>query len=257
MTEGFIHSVETMGTVDGPGLRYVLFLHGCPFRCLFCHNPDSWAVVPQIKKSPEEILKDVLKYKDFFMFSNGGLTFSGGEPLMQPKFLKEMISLLKTNGIHTAVDTCGYIDLTDDVKQVIDLADLFMLDIKHLYVDKHEAITGKSNDKVLAFLDYLNAQKKKVWIRLVLLPTYNMDTDYVRDLIGYLKDFSCIEKVELLPYHDAGKIKWEQLGLEYKLSHIQPPKAEDVVRIQQMFKEAGFDVLCSLSSPKPQMKKRT
>lgn len=242
MIQGYIHSVETMGAVDGPGLRYVVFLQGCPFRCIFCHNPDTWKRLPDHKKSVDEIVSDILKYKDFFNFSGGGVTLSGGEPLMQPAFTATLIDTLKQHDIHIAIDTCGYVDLTPEIKHIVDVADLFLLDIKHLNSEKHRQITGKDNDKTLSFLHFLNQSHKNVWIRLVLLPSYSMDNTYIEHLINYLKQFECIKTIELLPYHETGKTKWEQLGLKYPLT-VSPPNQKEVISIAKQFRNAGFHVL--------------
>lgn len=242
MVKGYIHSVETMGAVDGPGLRYVVFFQGCPFRCLFCHNPDTWKMLPDHQKSVDEVVQDILKYRDFFSFSGGGVTLSGGEPLMQPAFTAELVKVLKEQNIHVAIDTCGYVDRTPDIEKIVHQTDLFLLDIKHLNPVQHRKITGKNNDKTLAFLRFLNETHKDVWIRLVLLPTYSMDDAYINELIHFLKPFSCVKTVELLPYHEAGKAKWEKLGLTYPLS-VTPPETDDVIAIANRFKAAGFRVL--------------
>lgn len=252
MIQGYIHSVETMGAVDGPGLRYVVFLQGCPFRCVFCHNPDTWKVLPDHKKSVDEVVSDILKYKDFFTFSGGGVTLSGGEPLMQPAFTATLIDTLKQHDIHVAVDTCGYVELTPEIKHIINMTDLFLLDIKHLNPEKHRQITGKDNDKTLAFLRFLNESHKDVWIRLVLLPSYSMDMPYIDHLIDYLKQFNCIKAIELLPYHEAGKTKWEKLGLKYPLT-ISVPDPKEVNTIAEQFRMAGFRVL----APETRRKKNT
>ncbi len=250
-----IHSIQTMGTLDGPGIRYVLFLQGCPFRCLFCHNPDTWNTIGNFsstrdveqnkvgflnKKSVESLVEDVLKYQLFYKASNGGVTVSGGEPLLQIKFLKEFYKELKQYHIHTAIDTCGYVDITDDLKELLEYTDLFLLDIKHLDADKHKLLTGKPNDKVLNFLNFIN-NKKPIWIRQVLTPNWTMDDEYIDSLIKFLKNYN-IEKVELLPYHEMGKEKYKKLGIPYRLK-TRIPEKDEVNKIRELFIKNGFDTV--------------
>ncbi len=243
---GYIHSVETMGAVDGPGLRYVVFMQGCPFRCLFCHNPDTWQVLSSHRQSVDTVLADILKYRDFFRFSGGGVTLSGGEPLMQPEFVRALVGELRKAGIHVAIDTCGYVDLNEDIQDIVAQANLFLLDIKHLDNTIHQQLTGKPNDKTLAFLDFLRQKKKHTWIRIVLLPGYNMDDAYTARLIDFLHPYENVDKIELLPYHDKGKIKWQELGLTYQLEHIMPPTQAAVEPIVNRLRQAGYDVLVNM-----------
>lgn len=161
----YIHSYLSGGTVDGPGIRFVLFLQNCPLRCKFCHNPDTWFLNPENKKGIDEVYKLILKYKDFYFATNGGITVSGGEPLVQYEFLLNLFTRLKTDNIHTCVDTSGYIDINEDIIKLINLTDLFLLDIKHTDDSTHKFLTGKSNKKVLLFLDKLSELNKKCWIR--------------------------------------------------------------------------------------------
>ncbi|MCD8377702.1 MAG: pyruvate formate lyase-activating protein [Candidatus Gastranaerophilales bacterium] len=215
MTNCNYHSIQTMGTVDGPGIRYVLFLQGCCFRCLFCHNPDTWSGKANTM-SVDETVADILKYKNFYQNSNGGVTVSGGEPLLQIQFLIELFKKLKSENLHTAVDTCGHVDITDNLKELIKYTDLFMLDIKHLDPETHYKLTGKNNDKVLRFLDFLCENNKSIRIRQVLIPGLTMDDEYINYLINFLKKYK-LEKVELLPYHDMAKEKYEKLRITYIL----------------------------------------
>lgn len=255
MLTGNVHSIQTMGTLDGPGIRYVLFVQGCPFRCLFCHNPDTWNILGDVSKKSGDSLKygvsnqksvdflveDVLKYKKFFDSSNGGVTVSGGEPLLQIPFLTEFFQKLKENEIHTAIDTCGYVDISDNLDKLISYTDLFLLDIKHLNPQKHRELTGKDNDKVLKFLEHINSLGKKIWIRQVLVPDWTMDYDYIEGLIKFLKNYN-IEKVELLPYHEMGKEKYKKLGISYRLKTRIPTK-DEVEKIREKFIENGFDTV--------------
>jgi len=164
MAKAKIHSCETMGALDGPGIRYVLFLKGCPLRCAFCHNPDTWATSSGEEKSAREVADDVIKYREFFKSSGGGFTASGGEPLLHSEFLVELLQILKSANISSAIDTCGSVDITENIEKIVDLADLFLLDIKHLDSDLHKNLTGKSNEKILKFLEYLASKKKEIHI---------------------------------------------------------------------------------------------
>lgn len=240
---GYIHSVLTGGTLDGPGVRYVIFMQMCPFRCLYCHNPDTWFKNSLGAKTVDSVYNDILKYKDFFNFSGGGVTLSGGEPLLQAGFVLSLFKKLKEIKIHTCLDTCGYVDLSDDIKNAIALCDLVMLDIKHLDSQMHLKLTGKDNKKVLDFLDYLYSINKKTRIRQVLVPSFTTDEEYIDKLIKFLDKYrAIIEKVELLPYHKMGIEKWQKLGLEYKLD-VDEPKNELVQGIKNKFVKYGFEVI--------------
>ena len=241
----YIHSIVTGGTVDGPGVRYVIFFQMCPFRCKYCHNPDTWTKNVLGIKTLDSVFSDILKYKNFFSFCGGGVTVSGGEPLLQAGFIAKLYSKLKDEKIHTALDTCGYVDLTDDVKEAIKYTDLFLLDIKHLDEKKHLELTGKDNKKVINFLDYLFSQNKKVWIRQVLVPTFTAEKSYVEKLVAFLEKYRpIIQKVELLPYHKMGEQKWKNLGLKYQLD-VEPPDKKDVMEFKSIIEAAGYEVLLS------------
>ena len=240
MTNCNYHSIQTMGTLDGPGIRYVLFLQGCCFRCLFCHNPDTWSGKAN-SMSVDEIVKDVLKYKSFYENSGGGVTVSGGEPLLQIPFLIEFFKKLKEHNIHTTIDTCGYIDITDNLKELLKYTDLFLLDIKHLDEETHKMLTGKDREKVQKFLDFISANNKSLWIRQVLVPDISMSDEYIDSLIDFLKQYK-VEKVELLPYHEMGKEKYEKLGIPYPLN-CRVPEKEEVSNIRNKFIKNGFNAV--------------
>ena len=241
----YIHSIVTGGTVDGPGVRYVIFFQMCPFRCKYCHNPDTWTKNVLGIKTLDSVFSDILKYKNFFSFCGGGVTVSGGEPLLQAGFVAELFKKLKEEKIHTAVDTCGYTDITEQVKKAVKYTDLFLLDIKHLDTDKHIALTGKDNKKTLEFLQYLYKNNKKVWIRQVVVPNLTGDDNYIDELISLLNKYSpIIDKVELLPYHKMGEEKWKKLGLKYELN-AEPPSPERMKLIRQKIEKSGFEVLLS------------
>lgn len=236
---GFVHSVESFGALDGPGIRYVLFLQGCPLRCIYCHNPDTWLIKDGKQMSSDEVVSDILKYKNFFR--SGGVTLSGGEPLFQPKFCFEILSKCKDKGIHTAIDTSGAVAL-EKVKDCIDIADLILLDIKSLDESEAKEITGLSNKGTMGMLNYCEETGKKIWIRHVLLPNYTLDFKKLEKLAEFLKKYSCIENVQLLPFHKMGEFKWESLKKEYTLKDLNEPKKEDVEKAKKIFADAGFSL---------------
>lgn len=229
-----IHSFESFGTVDGPGIRFVVFMQGCSLKCKYCHNRDTWDLCGGMEYTLTELLAKIQRYKNYFMPSGGGVTISGGEPLLQPDFLIELLKSLKSQGIHTAVDTSGNFIVNDKIKEIIDLADLFLLDIKCINDEICKDLTGVSNKNELNFARYLSEINKPVWIRQVLVPGI---TDIEEDLIK-LKDFigslSNVKKVEILPYHDLGRFKWEKLGFSYPLADVTPATSEDVARAKKI-----------------------
>lgn len=225
---GRIHSFESFGTVDGPGIRFVVFMQGCHLKCKFCHNRDTWDVNGGTEYSAQDVFNKIIKYKNYFNSSNGGVTISGGEPLLQSDFLVDLFTLLKKENIHTAIDTSGNLEITDSIKKLIDLTDLFLLDIKCINSDICKELTGLSNEKELEFAKYLDIKNKPMWIRQVLVPGI---TDNPNDLIklkNFISTFSNIEKFEFLPYHDTGKFKWIELGLDYPLENTRISNLEDI-----------------------------
>lgn len=227
---GKIHSIETFGTVDGPGIRYVVFFQGCPMRCKYCHNPDTWNISYGSDKSVTEILDDYERYKPFLR--KGGLTATGGEPLMQIDFLTELFEEAKKRNIHTCLDTSGILfneenaELTAKFDRLIKSTDLIMLDVKHIDDAEHINITAHSNKNVLAFLRYLDKNNIPVWIRHVVVPGL---TDREEDLIklgGFLGEFKNIQALDVLPYHNMGKVKYDNLGMEYPLTGTPPASKE-------------------------------
>lgn len=238
MTLGKIQTIETFGAVDGPGIRYVIFLHGCAMRCRYCHNPETWCNDKFTPQTSEELIKKALKYKPYWK-NDGGITVSGGEPLLQIDFLIELFTLAKKYNINTCIDTCGQPfsnskDYLEKLDKLLDLTDLFILDIKEMNNETHKRLTSKSNDNILEFARYLNDHNKKMWIRHVLVPTI---TDKEEDLIK-LKEFvnslKNVEKFEILPYHTLGIMKYKDLGLEYTLNDIKEPSKEEVSRAKEL-----------------------
>ena len=221
--KGNIHNIETFGTFDGPGIRYVLFLQRCPFRCQFCHNRDSWSTKDNNLMTAEEVLDDYKQYESVYI--NGGLTISGGEPLMQPGFLLELVKLFKAEGIHITLDTSsGCFNEKNEtiIKEILSYIDLVLLDIKHVDDQEHHKLTKRSNESVYDFLSLLNSIKKDTIIRHVLIPSINDQLETIYRLKASLLPYDCINRVEVLPYHDHGKHKWEKLGLIYPLNHLSP-----------------------------------
>lgn len=225
--------------MDGPGIRFVIFLQGCPLRCLYCHNPDSWDTNAsgQYQLTSEELLAEVLKYKSFI--AKGGVTVTGGEPLMQAKFVREFFLLCKENGIHTALDTSGAI-FTQPVRDLFDVTDLVLLDLKSIESSQHKELTGAKIDNTLKCLDYLEEKQIPAWIRHVVVPGWTDNDELLKKLAGFLKSYKCIKKVEPLPYHEMGVHKYEQMGLDYKLSNTPALSEERTQNARRIFKEAGL-----------------
>ena len=234
MAAGRIHSFESFGTVDGPGVRFVVFLQGCPMRCIYCHNPDTWdPAAAKYEMSAEDVLLRMTRNLPFY--KSGGITVTGGEPLMQIDFVTELFALAKREGIHTCLDTSGvYFNDTPEAKAKFDallgVTDLVMLDIKHIDSASHRSITGHGNENILSFAKYLNEKGKAMRIRYVLLPGYTDGDPALSGLGEFLKTLSNLESVEVLPYHELGKTKYESLGIPYPLKDARVPTAEEVER---------------------------
>lgn len=231
-----IHSFESFGTVDGPGIRFVIFMQGCPMRCLYCHNPDTQAFCGGKNYSANEVAKNVLRYKNYFS-NGGGVTVSGGEPLAQIPFLIDLFTILKKSGIHTCIDTSGIVFNPNDTKkfdELLPLVDLFLLDIKEINDDVHVKLTGHSNKNILAFANYLSEHNKPMWVRYVLVPSLTDDEKDMKELRAFLDTLSNVEKVEVLPYHTMGKVKYEKLGMDYPLKDTLPPTKESVARAKEI-----------------------
>lgn len=231
MLKGRIHSFESFGAVDGPGIRYIVFMQGCHLKCKYCQNRDTWDVSSpdSIECTTDEVLNKILKYKNYIKASDGGVTISGGEPLLQPDFLIELFTKLHDHGIFTCIDTSGMFPLTDKIKKVIDVTDIFLLDIKCINDDICTWLTGHSNKLELEFARYISNCGKRLWIRQVLVPGI---TDKESDLVllrDFLKTIN-VEKFEFLGYHDLGKYKWEKLGLKYELENTPIATKDDLDR---------------------------
>ncbi len=230
---GRISDIETMGLVDGPGMRLVLFLSGCRLRCLYCHNPETWDAKGVREISPKEVLNLYNKYSNYYG-ETGGVTFSGGEPLLQSEFVLETIKLLKQNGIHTAIDTAG---VADNYIEVLKEVDLVILDIKAVDTKEYEYVTGGKIQKQKEFLDKCVEYNKKLWLRQVVVPGINDDENHIKNLKDFVRDIPNVERIELLPYHSMGKAKYEELGIEYRLKNVLDMDAEKCKSLQKMLKK--------------------
>ena len=229
-----VHSVESFGTVDGPGIRFVLFLQGCHLNCKYCHNRDTWDINTGEYKSLEEIIAKIKKYKNYIMPSGGGVTVTGGEPLLQVKFLIELFKRLKKEGISTCIDTSGMVNITKDIKEVLKYTDLVLLDIKHIDPQKCKDLVGVSNEKELEFARYLSDNDIKMWIRQVLVPGYTDSEEDLLKLKDFIKTLKTVDKVQILPYHSMGKYKWKKLNVNYELENVRDATQDDVDKAKKI-----------------------
>ena len=238
MTKGRIHSLESMGTVDGPGLRFVVFLQGCPMRCAYCHNPDTWSVTAGTLMDPAEIIEQVEHNRSFY--KNGGITVTGGEPLLQVDFLIELFTLAKERDIHTCIDTSGityrpgnaaYIEKLD---KLMALTDLVMLDIKHIDPEKHKELTQQPNDGILAFVQYLSDKEIPMWIRHVVVPGITDDPKYLYQLGQFIAPFKNLKVLDILPYHTMGTVKYEKLEMDYKLKDVPAMDKSKAIELKKI-----------------------
>lgn len=230
-----VHSYETFATQDGPGIRLVIFLQGCQLRCKYCQNPDTLPLDAGYLMSATEILQLALKEKEYFG-DTGGVTFSGGEPLLQAKELKEVLKILKEHGIHTCLDTNGRIR-NEDVESCLELADHLLPDLKHINSAKHQALTGSDNTFPLAFIKKVDALQKSYWIRYVVVPELTDQEEDIRALGTFLQELSHFQRIELLPYHNLGVSKWEKLGIPYPLQGTHATTREKLQEVQARLRE--------------------
>lgn len=240
--KGRIHSIETFGAVDGPGIRFVTFMQGCPMRCAFCHNPDTWnpQAPVQFEWEPEELLQEALRYRSYIR--KGGVTVSGGEPLMQADFVREYFRLCKQKGLHTALDTSGVIS-TDKAFSVLDYTDLVLLDIKTTDDSLHQTYTGHTRRSNQAWMDHLLSLRKPTWIRHVVVPGYTSVDSRLTELAHWLKPYSSIiERVELLPYHTLGAYKYEELGIPYPLQGVPSLSQEEITHARSLVQSLLPDI---------------
>lgn len=236
--KGRIHSVESFGSADGPGVRYIVFLKGCNMRCQYCHNPDTWAKDGGELMTLEEVLKKALRYKTYWK-EKGGITVSGGEALLQIDFVTELFRLAKEKGVNTCLDTSGNpFSLEEPFKSKFDelmkYTDLFMLDIKHMDDAAHRKLTGQTNQNILEMAAYLSDHGKAMWIRHVLVPGITTEEDELYRLRSFLDTLKTVERVEVLPYHTLGVFKWKELGIPYQLEDVDPPTKEQIDRAKEI-----------------------
>lgn len=232
--KGRIHSFESFGTVDGPGIRFVLFMQGCPLRCKYCHNRDTWEVNSGTEYTVKKIVRTIMHSKTYIDASHGGVTVSGGEPLLQAKFVTELFKELKKLNIHTCLDTAGSLPINNDIKELLNYTDLVLLDIKHIDNEKCINLTGSPNTNELNFAKYLSDNGIHMWIRQVLIPTITDDENDLKKVKEFISTLKTVDKVELLPYHNLGKYKWDELGVKYELENIKPPTLEEFERAKKI-----------------------
>lgn len=239
-TIGKIHSFESFGTVDGPGLRFVVFMQGCAFRCLYCHNPDAFEMDhAAYELTSMEVYQRMQRFKPYYR--RGGITVSGGEPLLQPKFVSELFRLCKAEGIHTALDTAG-IALGEEVKEALKDTDLVLLDLKCMDPQIHITLTGKPLGPTLAFAEYLAAKQIPTWIRYVLVPGITDDDELIEKHAEFVAGLPNVTKVEVLPFHKLGEPKYENLGLPYALKDVKPPSPERIENAKSIYRKKGINV---------------
>jgi pyruvate formate lyase activating enzyme len=234
MITGYINSIETFGTVDGPGIRVVIFMQGCPMRCIYCHNPEMWLKGKEnYQYTTQQLLDILLKYKSYFN-NGGGVTFSGGEPLYQSEFLLEILKLCKDNNIHTCLDTSG---VGSNYIELLNYVDLVIFDIKHIDENKYQKITGCNIDASLTFLEICQKLNKKLWLRQVIIPNITDNEEYIYNFKKYISNISNVEKVELLPYHNMAINKYEKLGLNYPLKDIDNVSLEQIETLKKILNQ--------------------
>lgn len=240
---GRIHSVESMGAVDGPGIRFVVFLQGCQMRCRYCHNPDTWKLNGGTEQSVGRLADEIRQYTPFMKASGGGVTVSGGEPLLQAPFVAALMAECHRMGIHTALDTSGYVPSLEQVQAVLEHTDLVLLDLKLMNPAKHKELTGRELDRILEFARLVADREIPIWIRHVVVPGVTDAPEDVDALGSFVAALPGVERVELLPYHLLGKHKWEALGIRYQLNDVEPPSAELLDRVAAQLRAHGLNVV--------------
>lgn len=241
MIKGRVHSIETFGTVDGPGIRYILFLQGCPLRCKYCHNRDTWDIKSGKEYTTDEIVTDASKYASYMKFSGGGITVSGGEATLQPEFLTELFKKAKANQIHTCLDTSGFVNI-ETIDPILDNTDLVLLDLKHMIDEKSKDLTGVGIEKAIKLAKHLDERNIPVWIRHVLVPGITDDTENLEELAKFVSTLNNVERLELLPYHSLGIHKWEIMGIDYELKNVPDATSEDIKKASDIIAKFGVKV---------------
>lgn len=241
MVKGKIHSIETFGTVDGPGIRFILFMQGCPLRCKYCHNRDTWDAKGGKEYTTDEIINQALKYSSYMKFSGGGITASGGEATLQPEFLTELFAKAKKNNIHTCLDTSGFVDI-ETVDPILDNTDLVLLDLKHMVEEKSKDLVGVGIEKTLKLAKHLDERNIPVWIRHVLVPGVTDDVENLEKIGQFVSTLNNVDRLELLPYHTLGVHKWENMGIDYQLKDTPDATSEDIEKAKQIIEKFGVKV---------------
>ena len=237
--EGRIHSIESFGLVDGPGVRCVVFLKGCRMRCRYCHNPDTWQMEGGTLYTVPDLVKKVMRFKPYWGKDKGGVTVSGGEPLLQIEFVTEFFTALKKEGVHTAIDTAGQ-PFSDDpdwmakFEQLMAVTDLVILDLKEIDPDKHKALTKQPNANILEMARWLSDHGKHMWIRHVLVPNLTDDEEGLHKTHEFIESLKTVDLVEILPYHTLGLAKWENMGVPYTLTGVEPPSREAIKKAEEI-----------------------
>jgi pyruvate formate lyase activating enzyme len=236
---GFLHSFTTGSTVDGPGVRLVAWTAGCQFRCVYCHNPDTWNMINGMPVTLERATEELAKYRQGLSVMGGGLTVSGGEPLMQDRFAVRLFTAAKRMGVHTALDTNGFLgDRLSDAE--LEQIDLVLLDLKTWDSTRHLALTAKDNGPTLEFARRLGARRRPIWLRYVLVPGLTDDPTDIAHTADFAAELGCVLRVDVLPFHQMGRFKWKKLGVNYTLDNVQPPKPELVERVCGQFRALGL-----------------
>ena len=236
---GLIHSVESCGTVDGPGIRFIVFLSGCSLRCQYCHNPDTSFKRRGKERTVEDVLEEISRYASFLKTAKGGVTISGGDPLFQPDFTRALLRGCKEMGLHTCIDTSGHLGCNADDAMLAD-TDLVLLDIKAWNPEQYKHVTGQNLQPTLDFAEKLAARGIPMWLRYVLVPGLTDQLDDITALARYAAGLGNVQRVDVLPFHQMGKFKWGELGLEYPLMEQEPPAQELTVKVRSIFRENGF-----------------
>lgn len=233
--EGYIHSTESFGTVDGPGIRFVIFFQGCPMRCKYCHNPDTWKFGINNKRTVESLLEEYDGLKEFMR--GGGITCTGGEPMAQIDFLTELFEKAHKKGIHTCLDSSGIMfdhNNTEKTERLLKSTDLVMLDIKHIDNEEHKKLTGQSNENILKFAQFISDKSVELWIRHVVVPGITDNEKYLLQLGEFISGLKTLKALDVLPYHTMGKVKYEELGIDYPLGDTPPLDKEDAVKAREI-----------------------
>lgn len=243
--QGYIHQLESFGSVDGPGVRFIIFFSGCPLRCKYCHNPDTWNMTKGKLYTADELLNEALSCRAYWG-AKGGITVSGGEPLMQLDFLLELFTKAKEKGVNTCIDTAGGPftkegEWFEKFKKLMEVTDILLMDIKHIDEEEHIKLTGRTGKNIIEMFRYLNEIKKPIWIRHVLVPGITDNDEYLLRTRDFIRTLSNVQRVEILPYHGLGAMKYKDLGIDYVLKDTESPSAERVANAKKILECEKYD----------------